>query len=237
MAKNKHLVNEERSQIEHLLRDRRSIKEIARILGKSTSTISREIKKRAVPSDKSAAYRVRNRCIRRRNCTKIQLCEDKPDCTRRCSACKHCNSVCPDFVEEICQRLSSPPYVCNGCTDERICTLRKRYYLHRAAQKSYEELLVGSRAGANISEEGLIRLDGFLSPLIRKGQSIHHIFHIFHIFATNPPIPWPWNLPKMVSRLHLFTTATHLHLSKSPLWRIIMSLSGGFCPKAAVLMS
>jgi len=56
MAKNKHLVNEERSQIEHLLRNGKSIKEIARTLDKSTSTISREIKKRAVPSDKSAAY-------------------------------------------------------------------------------------------------------------------------------------------------------------------------------------
>jgi IS30 family transposase len=180
MAKNKHLVNEERSQIEHLLRNGKSIKEIARTLDKSTSTISREIKKRAVPSDKSAAYRVRNRCVHRRSCKKIQLCEDKPDCTRRCSACSHCNSVCPDFVEEICLRLSSPPYVCNGCVDERKCTLRKQYYLHRPAQKSYKELLVGSRAGANISEEELLRLDGFLSPLIRKGQSVHHIF------ATNP---------------------------------------------------
>jgi IS30 family transposase len=64
--------------------------------------------------------------------------------------------------------------------DERKCTLRKQYYLHRPAQKSYKELLVGSRAGANISEEELIRLDGFLSPLIRKGQSVHHIF------VTNP---------------------------------------------------
>jgi len=45
MAKNKHLVNEERSQIEHLLRNGKSIKEIARTLDKSTSTISREIKK------------------------------------------------------------------------------------------------------------------------------------------------------------------------------------------------
>ncbi|MCL5982117.1 MAG: helix-turn-helix domain-containing protein, partial [Firmicutes bacterium] len=42
LAKNKHLTNEERSQLEHLLREGRSIKAIARMLGKSASTIARE---------------------------------------------------------------------------------------------------------------------------------------------------------------------------------------------------
>ena len=176
MAKNKHLLIEERLQIEQLLKKGDSIKEIARSLGKSTSTISREIKKRAVPSDKSALGRVRNRCIYRRDCKIIQLCGDKPDCTRRCSACNRCNSVCPEFTEEICPRLSLPPYVCNGCVTAHLCTLRKRYYSHRPAQKAYIELLTKSRTGVNASEEELLRLDVFLSPLIRKGQSIHHIF-------------------------------------------------------------
>jgi len=161
MAKNKHLVNEERSQIEHLLRNGKSIKEIARTLDKSTSTISREIKKRAVPSDKSAAYRVRNRCVHRRSCKKIQLCEDKPDCTRRCSTCSHCNSVCPDFVEEICLRLSSPPYVCNGCVDERKCTLRKQYYLHRPAQKSYKNCLLDPGPARTYPKRNLSAWMGF----------------------------------------------------------------------------
>lgn len=176
MSKNKHLTNEERSQIEHLLRGRNSLKEIARVLGKSTSTISREIKKHAVSSNKSAVGRIRNRCIYRRNCTKFYLCEDKPNCNKkRCSTCYLCNSVCPDFVEELCPRLDQPPYVCNGCETEHVCTLRKRYYLHRLAQKAYQEMLKESRVGANISEEELLSLDKFISPLIRNGQSIHHI--------------------------------------------------------------
>ena len=176
MAKNKHLTNEERSQIEHLLRARKSIKDIAHILEKSPSTISREIKKHAVPSDKSAVGRIRNRCIHRKNCNKYYLCEDKPDCKKqRCSTCSLCNSVCPEFVEEHCQRLALPPYVCNGCQSERLCTLRKQYYLHRPAQNAYKEMIVDSRVGVNISEEELLRLDKFISPLIQKGQSIHHI--------------------------------------------------------------
>lgn len=177
MSKNKHLSSEERSHIEHLLRGRKSIKEIARNLDKSPSTISREIKKHAVSSDKSAPGRIPNRCIHRRCCTKFHLCEDKPNCKKqRCSTCKLCNSVCPDFVEEHCQRLAAPPYVCNGCKFEHHCTLRKKYYLHRPAQVAYKERLTDSRAGVNICEEELLRLDKFISPLIQKGQSIHHIF-------------------------------------------------------------
>ena len=177
VATKKHLTSEDRSILEHMLRGGESIKAIAFKLDKSTSTISREIKKHSVSSNKSAPRRVRNRCIYRRNCKKFYLCEDKPDCKKnRCSTCRLCNSVCPDFVEEECPKLDSPPYVCNGCTSEHLCTLRKRYYLHRNAQKDYQETLKMSRSGFNVTEEEVKKLDEFISPLVIKGQSIHHIF-------------------------------------------------------------
>jgi hypothetical protein len=88
--------------------------------------------------------------------------------------------VCPDFEEEICLRLYNPPYVCNGCKDERNCTLRKRYYIHKKAHESYREMLVETRTGANISEDELRRLDELVSPLLQQGQSPHHIV------ANNP---------------------------------------------------
>lgn len=177
MAKHKHLTNEERSQIEHLLRGRRSIREIALLLEKSPSTVSREIKKHAVLSDKVAAGRVRNRCVHRRNCERFFLCEDKPNCKRkRCSTCNLCNNICPAFVEEHCPRLASAPYVCNGCESEQACTLRKRFYLHRTAQQTYETLLVDARVGVNMTEEAIQRLDEFISPLLQRGQSVHHVF-------------------------------------------------------------
>jgi IS30 family transposase len=65
MAKNKHLTDAERLQIEQWLKDRVSIKQIALKLGKSTSTVSREIRSRAITSDKYAPYRIHNRCIKR----------------------------------------------------------------------------------------------------------------------------------------------------------------------------
>jgi len=180
MAKNKHLTDEERLQIEHWLKGGMSLNAIAEELGKSRSTISREIRAHWVSSDKSATGRVPNRCTMRTECIRRQICFDKPDCVRRCSACKLCNIVCDDFVEDVCYRLYDPPYVCNGCIDEHKCTLRKRYYLHRKAHEAYREMLVESRSGANITEGDLMALDEFVSPLLRQGQSPHHIV------ANNP---------------------------------------------------
>lgn len=172
----KHMTDEERKLIENWLEGGMSLKSIAAELGRSTSTISREIRARTVPSGKSAYGRTANRCLFRKGCIKRQLCEDSPDCTRRCSSCKNCNSVCPDFEEEICIRLYDPPYCCNGCGKERECTLRKSYYLHRKAHEAYREKLVESRTGANISEDELRALDELVSPLLKQGQSPHHIY-------------------------------------------------------------
>jgi len=180
MAKNKHLTDEERMQIEYWLKGGVSLNAIADELGKNRSTISREIRARAIYSDKSAVGKAPNRCIKRKECLIRQICIDKPDCTKRCSNCKLCNSKCDDFEEEVCFRLYEPPYVCNGCMEEHKCTLRRRYYLHRKAHVAYKEKLVESRTGANIDENELLALDELVSPLLRKGQSVHHIV------ANNP---------------------------------------------------
>lgn len=175
MAKNKHLTDAERLQIEQWLKDRISIKQIALKLGKSTSTVSREIRSRATASDKGALYRIRNRCLYRNECQRRYLCSDKPNCTRRCTTCNLCNRLCTDFQEQLCYKLHKPPYVCNGCLDEQLCVSRKKYYLHRKAHEAYREMLVEARAGANITEDELLALDEVVSTLVMRGQSVHHI--------------------------------------------------------------
>jgi len=180
MAKKTHLTDDDRIQIEILLKHRYPLHRIAERIGKAKSTIAREIKKRAVESEKFAAHRPKNRCVKRFECQRIQLCEDKPNCTRRCALCNSCNSICPAYEEEVCFRLFDPPYVCNGCPDERKCPLKKKHYIHNKAHEAYREMLVESRQGANITEEELLDLDELVSPLIKQGQSV------CHIFANNP---------------------------------------------------
>ena len=175
MDKYTHITDADRLQIEHGLRHGISMKKIAALIGKHHSTVAREILARRIESNKGAAGRITNRCILRRDCDRLQLCMDRPDCTRRCSACNRCNSVCPNFREDVCADFSVPPYVCNGCKDEPRCVLRKRYYLHNPAHADYRKTLVESRSGANISEDELLSLDTLVSPLIRNGQSVHHI--------------------------------------------------------------
>jgi transposase, IS30 family len=175
MTKNKHLTDSERMEIEHGLRHRLSLKKIAAKIGKHHSTVAREVLARSVASDKGAFGRISNRCVSRGSCSTRQLCEDKPDCVKRCSACRLCNSVCPEFKEDVCVKLATPPYVCNGCKDEPRCVLRKRYYLHNPAQTNYRDILVDSREGANITEDELLALDALVSPLVKGGQSVHHV--------------------------------------------------------------
>jgi transposase, IS30 family len=175
MAKNKHLTDAERLQIEQWLKERVSIKQIALKLSKSTSTVSREIRSRATTSDKYAPYRIHNRCVKRDGCQRRYLCGDKPNCTKRCSTCSLCNELCEDYQEQFCYKLCEPPYVCNGCADEHQCVLRKKYYLHRKAHEAYREMLVESRVGANITEDELLALDEIVSPLVMRGHSVHHI--------------------------------------------------------------
>ena len=125
MTKKTHLTDAERMQIEILLKNRYPLNKIAEQVGKAKSTIAREIKKRATESEKFAAHYPHNRCAKRKECQRVQLCEDKPNCTRKCSLCNRCNKICPMFEEEVCFRLFDPPYVCNGCPEERRCVLKK----------------------------------------------------------------------------------------------------------------
>lgn len=175
MPKNKHLTDSERQQIEQYLREDVSLKQIATRIEKSTSTVSREIRAHAIKSDKYPPYRIHNRCVKREGCQIRYLCSTKPNCSKRCSTCNLCNEVCKDYEEQLCYKLYDPPYVCNGCIEETRCVLQKKYYLNKKAHEAYHEMLVESRTGANITEDELMYLDEWLSPLIHRGQSVHHI--------------------------------------------------------------
>ena len=150
MKKYSHITDTERVTIEHSLKGGMPLKRIAERIGKHHATVAREIRAGSVASGKGACGRITNRCAERRACQKIQLCMDKPDCTRRCAACRDCNALCPDFREETCAKLGAAPYVCNGYRDERECVLRKRHYIHSPAHKHYRGLLVKSREGTTL---------------------------------------------------------------------------------------
>ena len=177
MNKHRHLQESERNSIESHLNNRLSFRSIGKELGKDPTTISKEVKNH-IYYKKSGAYgRAFNDCLIRKDCTIKHLCDKKGCKNKHCCFCSitTCTRFCHHYQKESCDRLSKPPYVCNGCEERRSCTLEKRIYKASFAQKEYKQVLSESRQGIQLSEEEAIRLDSIVSPLIIKGQSLHHI--------------------------------------------------------------
>ena len=174
----KHLSLEDRNLIAQRLNEGCSFKAIAIELDKNCTTISREIRNHLTFKKVGAPGRSFNACKHRFSCKKFRLCAECPQkkFSFYCKNCKLCNHVCSDFEPEVCQKLLSPPYVCNGCPKRNTsCTLEKRIYQPVEAWKEYREVLSESRSGISLSEKEILHLDDVISPLLKKKQSLHHI--------------------------------------------------------------
>jgi len=175
--KNKHLILSDRIMIEQSLNIRCSFRFIAEQLSKDPTTISKEVRNHILYKPTGAYGKPFNDCLNRYDYTLSGLC-NKQSCRKKlCWSCAttSCTTVCEDFEKSTCTQLSKPPYVCNGCETRRKCTLEKRLYSASYAQKEYESICSESRQGIQLSEEALI-IDSIISPLLTKGQSLHHIY-------------------------------------------------------------
>lgn len=164
--------------IETKLNEGQSFKAIGRFLNKDCTTISKEVKLH-LSFEKTGAYgKSFNDCLLafRRKCSAQKVC---PECASRnnrfCWSCGRCSSSCILYEKFICPKLSKPPYVCNGCPERNKCSLEKRLYRASYAQKEYETVRSESRAGFALSAMELKQMDSIVSPLLIKGQSLHHI--------------------------------------------------------------
>ena len=75
-----------------------------------------------------------------------------------------------------CEKLNKKPYVCNGCPSRRGCRKHRYTYYARESQKSYEKLIKSCREGIDLTEEDVFNIDTIISPLIKKGQTVNHIY-------------------------------------------------------------
>lgn len=176
MNRNKHLTRSERIIIEQRLMTKESFQSIGRELGKDPTTIAKEIRHHILFRKTGCYGRYFNDCLIRKDCAVRYLCGNRR-CKRLCAFCNThpCSSLCKDYRQEKCLRLSKPPYVCNGCEFRKSCTLEKQIYSATHAQKEYEAVRSESRQGIQLTEEEALRLNSLISPLLMKGQSLHHI--------------------------------------------------------------
>lgn len=170
-----HLLPEDRHAIEQCLYDGMTFKETAEVIHKDPTTVSKEIRRNIKPIE------VRHKCALYFSCSIHQICEEHSYyCTycRRCKEGKDCTELCDKFVNSTCPDLVKPPYVCNGCKrKDKVCTREmRRFYNASKAQKAYEERLVKARTGINMTIGELRELDELVSPLLKQGQPISHIY-------------------------------------------------------------
>ena len=159
MDKNKHMDIYARLTIQGCLDNGKSFKAIGKETGKDCTTIAKEVKNHFICERKGAYGRSFCDCVHY-----TETCR-KPDCQKNCT----------DYQKYDCPLLSKPPYVCNNCKSKGKCTLEKHIYDAVAAQREYTAVKSECREGFNLTEGEISALDDIISPLILKGQSIHHI--------------------------------------------------------------
>ena len=102
-------------------------------------------------------------------------CIHRNKCEFRVKGIKCNQKHCIHYQKEKCQKLSKPPYVCNGCKNRNQCTLSKRLYDSVYSYKEYKENLSEARSGVIIDQDEIDNLNSILVPLINEqNQSIYH---------------------------------------------------------------
>lgn len=173
----KHMDGAKRCRIESGLAAGESERTIAKAVGVSLSTVSREIRKHTYESFKGCYGRA-NQCVRRQGCDRTGVCADCPAKGAPCARCsyRNCNRRCGDCECVGCERRGlRTAQVCNGCPDERRCHVRKLFYVASRAQEDYRRVLSERRQGAALEPWERDYIDDLVSPGIKAGQSVHHI--------------------------------------------------------------
>ena len=141
-----HLSYEDRKNIEDGLNENKSISEIAKSLNRNHSSILREI-------DRNKVYTKPNNYGYSQTTDPKNLYKYQP-----------------------CERLQKTPYVCNGCKSRSGCRRERYTYYARKADDTYHEVKSESRKGINLTEEDIYNINITLTPLIKKGQTINHLY-------------------------------------------------------------
>lgn len=175
--KQRHLTLTDRTYIEQELVLGSTFTSIGNALGKDPSTIAKEIKLHSEVTTSTSIDGCRN-CMNYSECDLHHLC-GYSSCSRKCKSCYRTNLRNCDFSKPFaCDVPNKPPYVCNGCERRSLCHLTKRIYRANIAQREYEKTLITSRQGINMTPEELAEIDALISPLIKKGQPLSHIFAV-----------------------------------------------------------
>lgn len=173
MPNNKHLTLDDRIIIEQGLNSNLSLVSISSKINKDPTTISKEIRLNRTLKQANN-FNGKNMCKHISSCHLKDICNS--NCFIECKTCELCNEHCKNFSMILCHNITKFPYTCNACPKKSSCRLQKFYYHATNSYRSYKTRLSESRQGISLDEEQLCDIDNIVSPLIKQGQSIAHIY-------------------------------------------------------------
>lgn len=76
-----------------------------------------------------------------------------------------------------CDKLKHKPYVCNTCPNKNFCNKHHLYYEYRIAEEHYQDNLINSRSGIDITPDTINDIESQIVPLIKnKKQSVNQVY-------------------------------------------------------------
>jgi IS30 family transposase len=157
-----HLTLEERKIIQAGIENSATKADIARTIGKDSTTVAKEIRKHRTARPRSAAFKAPE-------CMDKSICPNKTNDPRwQCTRCKF-------YRPPVCNQRDKSPGACNGCSKITGCRLEKMLYNAESAHKQYQKDLVETRVGVNLTNDERKTIATVIAPLLKQGQSVYQI--------------------------------------------------------------
>ena len=165
----------DRIAIETGISNKDSFKKIGKLLHRHPSTIAHEIKENRtfIPGN----YFLRKDCRFVRQHVQHHVCGDE-SCEENCCRCRSvdCQKYCEKYVSRACHKFEKPPYVCNNCSEKKLCSKDKYIYSAKYADAAVTRRRSECRQGIRISDEKKSEMDELITRLVKKGQPLTHIY-------------------------------------------------------------
>ena len=153
----------QRTQLQTLLKFKKSLTDIAKEIGVSRQTLYRELLRNSytVSIDK---FGIRSSCIHYLECKRNNK-SYRLECPRDCIKYQPGRQAC----------LKKYPFVCNNCCKRKHCNFLHYYYDAEHASINYHERISNERKVPKTNLDKIKRINKIVSPLVKKGQSIEAI--------------------------------------------------------------
>lgn len=152
-----------------------SFKKIAKRIGRHPSTIAHEVKENRTYIQGN--FFCGNDCRFARQCREMHICGNE-ECDMYCVRCRetNCHIYCERYVSMASHKHEKVPYVCNCCSNKKLCNKGKYIYSAKYADAAVERRRSESRKGIRVKDDVLKEMDEIVTRLVKKGQPLTHIY-------------------------------------------------------------